>query len=83
MLSKIIVETLNFFFNYFSEKIRLGISCELYAMHMKGQDYFLRKIKDKIKMLRRPLFLWVSSFALFTVLSMFANLRDLLFSCKW
>ena len=56
MLSKIVADDILIICYYFSEKIRLGISCELSArqmIHMKSQVLFSLNItneKKKIKM---------------------------------
>ena len=51
-LRKIVTEDILNCFNYFSEKIRLGILCELSAkqtIHMKWQVLFSRKNRNKNK----------------------------------
>ena len=49
-----------YFFNVFSEKIRLDVSGESSDSHKKIKPYFFRKIKVKIKMLSAAIFVWHS-----------------------
>ena len=52
-LSKIVADNILNFHYYFSERIRLGISCESSAsqvIHMKCQALFSQKNKNKTKM---------------------------------